>query len=185
MQVDIKQQRLKSVWFVVMRVCARPAVHSDGAFTVSLRTENTIITLYLCSPAALNLPYKKWFRCCIHRNHPFMFYTSLRPVVSLVAQCGAGQKGVCVSGSNWDELALMGLYGIFEVISVWGLLWRAGSSEIWLGPLPSAALLSFILVLSHPPSLSPVHTRSLSLLWERANECLCFLPFHFPLSTVI
>lgn len=84
---------------------------------------------------------------------------------------------VCVSGSNWDEFVLMGLYGIFWVISVWGLLWRAGSFGGWLGPLPSAAALlhfllsSFTLVLSHPPSLTGFHFPS--LCHERAWVSVC------------
>lgn len=67
-----------------------------------------------------------------------------------------GRKWVCVSGSNWDELVLIGLYEMFGVISVWALFWRAGSTLGWLGPPPStAAPLHFLPFHSGARSLSP------------------------------
>lgn len=82
----------------------------------------------------------------------------------------AGKKGrarLYVSGCNWVELVLMGLYGMLRVISVWGLLWRPGFSGGWLGPPPSEPVLlrfcSFIPVLSRPLSHSGSHSNSLLL----------------------
>lgn len=104
------------------------------------------------------------------------------------AQCVARHKDtvcVCVSGRNWDELFLMGLYGmLFIVISVWGLLacwllermaWpsaqSSGSSTLPLLPLYSRALL---------PSLTPfpslVLTFPLCRESERASVCVSSCP---------
>lgn len=115
----------------------------------------------------------------------------------------SGQKGrlcmcVRVLGSNWDELVLIGLYGMFGVISVWGLLWRPGSSRGWLGPPPSAEavlhflLCSFILVLAHPLSLLLLLTfpplcreRERAIIWHRESEWVfVFPPALLPLSAL-
>lgn len=95
---------------------------------------------------------------------------------------GRDLECVCVSGSNWDELVLMGLYGMFGVISVWGLFWCAGCSGAWLGLLPStAAPLHFhSCALSHPPS--PLQILSFPLSVIRENEWVFVFPPILPPS---
>lgn len=110
-----------------------------------------------------------WFGCTdIHPSKPQTSPTPPLKLKIMQPQCACfehchskwhsvvqGKKWVCVSGSNWDELVLIGLYEMFGVISVWALFWRAGSTLSWLGPLPSTAVpLHFLLFHSCARSLS-------------------------------
>lgn len=82
-----------------------------------------------------------------------------------------GRKVRCVfvSGSNWVELVLMGLYGMFGVISVWGVL---APLEDGLAPCPAPSSARSCSA-SHFPSLS---WESQGLYGtERASDCLCVL----------
>lgn len=104
-----------------------------------------------------------------------------RPSVSVLNPVTASDtvwrraESECVSGSNWDELVLIGLYEMFGVISVWALFWRAGSTLGWLGPLPSAAA----------PPLSPLSFLCLLplILSVPVCFCLCHRRGNFSLSS--
>lgn len=141
-----------------------------------------------------------WVCVCVNTDTHSQRYSVVTGQKGRVSMCVC----VCTSGSNWVELVLMGLYGMFGVISVWGLLWRPGSSEGWLGPLPSieavlhVLLCCFVVALPRPLSFflssSPlVLTFPLSVMTEskwfcgtrkRTSVCV-FLPPCLPLRVAI
>ena len=91
---------------------------------------------------------------------------------------------VCASGSNWVELALMGLYGMFGIISVWGLLalwlcwriaWPSAQCQSCFTLSPGLSLPPFFSG-SHSPSFCRDRTRVCFYGSEKGEQVFVFLP---------